>query len=158
MDTSDLLPSLADGELEHTSAPELVAAIFRARASGTLSIEGGAGVEIRQFFRAGAMCGSAFFTGFRTLAQVLLANDWVNALEIDASLAEAQATAKRHGQVLVEKRLLTAEQLKQALTAQHQQNLGSLLALDRGHYEMRGSAVEVYDLLVARRKPPSLDS
>ncbi|MBS2021256.1 MAG: hypothetical protein JST92_02525, partial [Deltaproteobacteria bacterium] len=138
MDTFDLLPALADGELEQTSAPELVAAIVRTRASGTLSIENGEGVEIRQFFRAGAMCGSAYFAGFRTLAQVLLANDWVNALEIDASLAEAQASGKRHGQVLVEKGLLTADQLKQALATQHRQNLGNLLALQRGHYEMRG--------------------
>ena len=138
MDTFDLLPTLAAGELEQTSAPELVAAIFRSRASGTLSIEGDGGVEIRQFFRTGDMCGSAFFAGFRTLAQVLLANDWVAALDIDASRAEAQAQNQRHGTVLVGKGLLTAEQLKQALYTQHRQNLAALLALDRGHYELRG--------------------
>lgn len=138
MDTFDLLPPTAGGDLGETSAAELVAAIFRSRASGTLSLEGAEGVEIRQFFRAGSMCGSAFFTGFRTLAMVLLANDWVNALAIDASLAEAQASGKRHGQVLVEKGLLTADQLKWALAAQHKQNLGALLSLESGHYELRG--------------------
>jgi tetratricopeptide (TPR) repeat protein len=138
VDTFDLLPTLAAGELEQTSAAELVAAIFRSRASGTLSIEGEGGVEIRQFFRAGDMCGSAFFAGFRTLAQVLLANDWVAALDIDASRAEAQAAGKQHGQVLVDKHLLTAEQLKQALYTQHKQNLAALLQLQRGHYELRG--------------------
>ena len=138
VDTFDLLPTLAAGELEHASAPELVAAIFRSRASGTLSIEGEGGVEIRQFFRTGDMCGSAFFAGFRTLAQVLLANDWVAALDIDSSRAEAQAAGKQHGTVLVEKGLLTSEQLKQALYTQHCQNLAALLALDHGHYELRG--------------------
>lgn len=138
MDTFDLLPPTAGGDLGETSAAELVAAIFRSRASGTLSLDSAEGVEIRQFFRAGSMCGSAFFAGFRTLAMVLLANDWVNALAIDASLAEAQAGGKRHGQVLVEKGLLTADQLKWALAAQHKQNLGALLALESGHYELRG--------------------
>ncbi len=138
VDTFDLLPTLAAGELEQTSPAELVAAIFRSRASGTLSIEGEGGTEIRQFFRAGDMCGSAFFAGFRTLAQVLLSNDWVAALDIDASRAEAQAANQQHGQVLVDKHLLTPDQLKQALYTQHRQNLAALLMLERGHYELRG--------------------
>ncbi|GAC1340220.1 MAG: hypothetical protein NVSMB23_10190 [Myxococcales bacterium] len=138
MDTSDLLPSLAAGDLSETSGAELVAAIFRSRASGTLSLEGAADADIRVFFRAGDMCGCALFSGFRTLAQVLLEQDWVGALEIDSTWAESAAHGKRHGQVLVEKGLLTPDQLRTALGMQHRQNLGALLALTAGRYEWRG--------------------
>jgi tetratricopeptide (TPR) repeat protein len=138
VDTSDLLPSLAAGDLSETSGAELVSAIFRSRASGTLSLEGAADADIRVFFRAGDMCGCALFSGFRTLAQVLLEKDWVGALEIDASWAESEAKGKRHGQVLLEKGLLTADQLKMALGMQHRQNLAALLALTAGRYEWRG--------------------
>src|SRR5207253_458530 len=85
VDTFELLPSLAQGDLRDTSAAELVAAVFRSRASGTLAIEGKGTGEIRAFFRAGDMCGSATFPGFRTLAHVLLANDWMDALQIEAT-------------------------------------------------------------------------
>ncbi len=137
MDTFELLPSLADGELATSSAPELVAAIFRSRASGTLTIDTPTG-EVRQFFRAGQMCGSAFFSGFHTLAQMLLKYEWANALDIDSTLAEAQAQKRRHGEILIERGMLTAEQLEEALAAQHRHNLLALMRLDRGHYELRG--------------------
>src|SRR5207302_10037121 len=85
VDTFELLPSLASGDLAETSAPELVAGVFRSRASGTLLLETREGVELRMFFRAGEMCGAGAFDGFQTLAHVLLANDWVNARDIEAS-------------------------------------------------------------------------
>src|SRR5947209_1912355 len=132
VETFELLPSLAQGELAETSAPELVAAVFRSRASGTLWLETKDSNEIRMFFRAGDMCGTGFFTGFRTLAHVLLENDWVNALDIDSSREEADAGKKRHGEVLVQKGLLTPEQLRDALAAQHQANLKTLLGLTAG--------------------------
>jgi DnaJ-domain-containing protein 1 len=138
VDTSDLLPSLAAGDLSQTSGAELVSAIFRSRASGTLSLEGAADADIRVFFRAGDMCGCALFSGFRTLAQVLLEQDWVGALEIDGTWAESEAKGRRHGEVLVEKGLLTPDQLKLALGMQHRQNLAALLALTTGRYEWRG--------------------
>jgi len=137
VDTFDLLPSLADGELAESSAPELVAAIFRSRASGTLTIDTPQG-EVRQFFRAGLMCGSAYFAGFHTLAQVLLKYEWANALDIDSSLADAQEQKRRHGEVLLEQGVLTREQLDEALVAQHRHNLMALMRIDRGHYELRG--------------------
>ncbi|OLD34388.1 MAG: hypothetical protein AUI19_03315 [Myxococcales bacterium 13_1_40CM_2_68_15] len=139
MDTFELLPSLAQGELAETSAPELVAAVSRSRASGTLWLETPQGEEIRIFFRAGEMCGSAPFPGGQTLAQVLLANDWVNALEIDSSREEAIKKGKRHGEVLVARRLLTADQLHSALVAQHTANLLKLMSLSEGKYDWRGS-------------------
>lgn len=139
MDTSDLLPSLAAGNLSETSAAELVASIFRSRASGTLALEGPAGEDLRVFFRAGDMCGCAYFSGFQTLAQVLLAHEWLGALEIDETRVAADAQKKRHGQLLLERGLLTPEELKGALATQHQQNLAALLLLDKGRYEWRGS-------------------
>jgi tetratricopeptide (TPR) repeat protein len=139
VDTSDLLPSLAAGNLSETSAAELVAAIFRSRASGTLSLEGPGGEDLRVFFRAGDMCGCAYFSGFQTLAQVLLAHEWLGALEIDETRVAADAQKKRHGQLLVERGLLTPEELRGALATQHQQNLAALLLLDKGRYEWRGS-------------------
>ena len=71
MDTFELLPSLAQGDLGETTVAELVAAVLRSRASGTLAIETPGIGEIRAFFRAGDMCGTASFTGFHTLARVL---------------------------------------------------------------------------------------
>ena len=139
MDTFELLPSLAQGDLAETSAPELVAAVFRSRASGTLWLETPDAVEIRVFFRAGEICGVGPFPGVQTLAHVLLANDWVNALEIESSGEEAARTGKRHGEVLVAKGLLTPEQLRAALVAQHTSNLLTLLALTQGKYDWRGS-------------------
>ena len=138
MDTFDLLPPLAAGDLQETSAPGLVAAVFRSRASGTLWLETLQGAEIRVFFRAGDMCGTAAFDGFNTLAHVLLSNDWVNALDIDSSRTEAAATKKRHGEVLVSRGLLTPEQLRSALAAQHRTNLATVLQLVEGKYDWRG--------------------
>jgi tetratricopeptide (TPR) repeat protein len=137
VDTSELLPSLAQGELQDTSAPELVAAVFRSRASGTLLMETEES-EIRCFFRAGDMCGSGAFKGFQTLAHVLLTNDWVAALDIDSSREEAAGQGKRHGEVLVSRGLLTPDQLRTALGAQHTANLNTLLALTRAKYDWRG--------------------
>jgi tetratricopeptide (TPR) repeat protein len=138
LDTFELLPSLAQGDLRDASAAELVAAVFRARASGTLSLEAKDTGEIRTFFRAGDMCGTGVFAGFRTLAHVLLANDWVDAVAIDESREESARTRKRHGEVLVANSLLTPDQLRAALLSQHRQNLGALLALAEGGYEWRG--------------------
>jgi tetratricopeptide (TPR) repeat protein len=137
VDTFELLPSLAQGELAETSAPELVAAVFRSRASGTLWMET-EDSEIRCFFRAGDMCGTGPFKSFQTLAHVLLANDWVAALDIESSREEASAKGQRHGEVLVEKGLLTADQLRTALGAQHTANLNTLLGLSSGKYDWRG--------------------
>ncbi len=138
MDTFELLPSLAQGELAETSAPELVAAVFRSRASGTLWLETRDGSEIRLFFRAGDMCGTGSFSGFQTLAHVLLINDWVNALDIDSSRGVAEVQRRRHGEVLVEQGLLTPEQLRSALAAQHRKNLATVLSLTSGRYDWRG--------------------
>src|SRR5207253_2345652 len=69
---------------------------------------------------------------------VLLANDWVNALDIDSSREEAIKTGKRHGEVLVARGLLTPDQLHSALAAQHTTNLLTLLSLTDGKYDWRG--------------------
>ncbi len=138
MDTFELLPSLAQGDLSETSAPELVAAVFRSRASGTLWLETRDTPEIRVFFRAGDMCGATAFPGVQNLAHVLLANDWVNALDIDSSREEAVRSGKKHGEVLLAKKLLTADQLESALAAQHTTNLLALLGLTEGKYDWRG--------------------
>jgi tetratricopeptide (TPR) repeat protein len=138
VDTIELLPSLAQGDLSETSAPELVAAVFRSRASGTLWLETSDAAEIRIFFRAGDMCGTAAFPGAQNLAHVLLANDWVAALDIESSRDEAMKTGKRHGEVLVARKLLTRDQLHAALVAQHTTNLVTLMALTEGKYDWRG--------------------
>ena len=138
MDTFELLPSLAQGELSETSMPELVAAVFRSRASGTLWLETPQASEIRVFFHAGDMCGTSSFPGIQSLAQILLANDWVNALDIDSSREEAAKTSKRHGAIMVAKGLLTPEQLRAALVAQHTTNLLTLMGITEGKYDWRG--------------------
>lgn len=139
MDTFELLPTLAQGELSETSAPEVVAAVFRSRASGTLWLETQKTGELRMFFRAGDMCGSGAFASFKTLAHVLLENEWVGALDIDSSGTEALEKKKRHGEVLIERRLLTKEQLRAALAAQHRANLMTLLLTVEGRYDWRGT-------------------
>ncbi|HVI24225.1 MAG TPA: DUF4388 domain-containing protein, partial [Myxococcales bacterium] len=138
MDTFELLPSLAQGDLRETSAAELVAAVFRARASGTLSVEGADTGEIRTFFRAGDMSGTGLFAGFHTLAHVLLANEWLDAVAIDESREESARTGRRHGEVLIANGLLTPEQLRAALLVQHRENLAAFLRLSAGTYEWRG--------------------
>ncbi|HKC58786.1 MAG TPA: DUF4388 domain-containing protein [Myxococcales bacterium] len=138
MDTFELLPSLAQGDLGETTVAELVAAVLRSRASGTLAIETPGTGEIRAFFRAGDMCGTASFTGFHTLARVLLASDRMDALQIESTQQAAAKAGKRHGELLVEQGLLSAEQLRAALAAQHRENLQVLLGLNEGKYEWRG--------------------
>ena len=138
MDTFELLPTLAQGELSETSAPELVAAAFRSRASGTLWVETPDKIELRVYFRAGDMCGAAPSEGLQTLAHVLLANEWVSALEIESTGEEAKAAQKRHGEVLLAKGLLTPEKLRAAMHAQNLSNLASLLAVTSGSYDWRG--------------------
>jgi len=139
VDSFELLPSLAQGDLGETTVAELVAAVLRSRASGTLAIETAATGEIRAFFRAGDMCGTASFTGFRTLAHVLLATDRIDALKIESTQQAADKAGKRHGEALVEQGLLTADELRTALAQQHRENLHVLLGLSDGKYEWRGS-------------------
>jgi len=138
VDTFELLPSLAQGDLGETTVAELVAAVLRSRASGTLAIETPGTGEIRAFFRAGDMCGTASFTGFHTLARVLLASDRMDALQIESTQQAAAKAGKRHGELLVEQGLISAEQLRAALAAQHRENLQVLLGLSEGKYEWRG--------------------
>jgi len=138
VDTFELLPSLAQGDLGETTVAELVAAVLRSRASGTLAIETPATGEIRAFFRSGDMCGTASFTGFRTLAHVLLAGDRIDALQIESTQQAAAKAEKRHGEVLIAQGLLTPDQLRTALAAQHRENLHVLLGLTEGKYEWRG--------------------
>jgi curved DNA-binding protein CbpA len=138
VETFELLPSLAEGDLGETTVAELVASVLRSRASGTLAIESPGTGEIRAFFRAGDMCGTASFTGFRTLAHVLLATDRIDALQIESTQQAATKAEKRHGELLVEQGLLTAEELRAALAAQHRENLHVLLGLTEGKYEWRG--------------------
>jgi curved DNA-binding protein CbpA len=139
VETFELLPSLAQGDLGETTVAELVAAVLRSRASGTLAIETPETGEIRAFFRAGDMCGTASFTGFRTLAHVLLATDRIDALQIESTQQAAAKAGKRHGEALVEQGLLTADELRTALAEQHRENLHVLLRLSEGKYEWRGS-------------------
>src|SRR3954469_22803544 len=96
------------------------------------------GAEIRIFFRAGDMCGTGAFDGFQTLAHVLLANDWVNALDIESTREEAVKSHKRHGEVLVSSGMLTDDQLRAALAAQHTTNLMTLMQLCEAEYDWRG--------------------
>jgi hypothetical protein len=138
LDTFELLPSLARGDLRETSAAELVAAVFRSRSSGTLALESADTGEIRTFFRVGDMCGTGLSAGFHTLAHVLLANEWVDAVAIDESREESARTGKRHGEVLVANGLLTPEQLRAALLVQHGENLAAFLRLSAGTYEWCG--------------------
>lgn len=139
MDTFELLPSLAQGDLGETTVAELVAAVLRSRASGTLALETPGTGEIRAFFRAGDMCGTASFEGFRALAHVLLATDRIDALQIEATQQAATKAGKRHGEMLVEQGLLTADELRTALAQQHRENLHVLLGLTEGKYEWHGS-------------------
>jgi len=138
VDTVELLPSLAQGDLRDTSVAELAAAVLRSRASGTLAIEAPGTGEIRAFFRSGDMCVTASFEGFRTLAHVLLATDRLDALRIESTQQAATKAGKRHGEALVEQGLLTQDQLRTALAQQHRENLQVLLALEEGTYEWRG--------------------
>src|SRR5260370_38955389 len=59
VDTFELLPPLAQGELSETGAPELVAAGVRSRAGGPRRLEGGGGQEIPALFRARCHGGAA---------------------------------------------------------------------------------------------------
>jgi curved DNA-binding protein CbpA len=138
VETFELLPSLAQGDLGETTIAELVAAVLRSRASGTLAIDTPGTGEIRAFFRAGDMCGTASFNGFRTLAHVLLATDRIDALQIESTQQAAAKAGKRHGEALVEQGLLTADQLRTVLGEQHRENLHVLLGLTEGKYEWRG--------------------
>lgn len=137
MDTFELLPVLAQGELGQTSAPELVAAIFRSRASGTLSLEEGK-EEVRLFFRAGDPCGAARPTGFRTLAQILLTHNLLAPELVEKASALSSTEEKRLGEVLIEGRMMTREQLHGALALQHRENLRLLLQRNVGRYDWRG--------------------
>src|SRR5436305_2749558 len=85
------------------------------------------------------MCGTGLFAGFHTLAHVLLANEWLDAVAIDESREESARAGKRHGEVLVANGLLTPEQLRAALLVQHGENLAAFLRLSAGTYEWRGS-------------------
>jgi curved DNA-binding protein CbpA len=138
VDTFELLPVLAAGHLSQTSAPELVAAIYRSRASGTLSVEGESKEEIRLFFKAGNPCGAARPAGFRSLAEILLAQKMLSTEQAERAAAEASARGKRLGEVLLSMGILLPEQLHLGLALQHRENLRLLLLRNVGGYEWRG--------------------
>jgi len=138
VDTFELLPSLAEGDLGETTVAELVAAVLRVAGERHPGHRDARNRRDRAFFRSGDMCGTASFTGFRTLAHVLLATDRIDALQIESTQQAAAKAEKRHGELLVEQGLLTAEELRAALAAQHRENLHVLLGLAEGKYEWRG--------------------
>jgi len=133
----DLLPDIAAGDLTRWSIPEVVAAAFRATATGTVTIEQGAG-DARMYLRYGIPCGVNLFVGFRSLAYFLLEKKILDQATLDDTVGEAKRRGVRHGQVLVERRLLTVTDLDALLHLQHQSNLSGLGLLREGRYELRG--------------------
>ncbi len=138
MDTFELLPVLAAGDLSQTSAPELVAAIYRSRASGTLSLEGEGREEIRLFFRMGDSCGATRPAGFRSLGEILTSQQMLTPDQVERASADASTSGKKLGEVLLASGVLNTEQLHAALAAQHRENLRLLLLRNVGGYEWRG--------------------
>src|SRR3954452_18946270 len=100
VDPVDLLPPIAAGDLGRHSVAEVLAAAFRANATGTLAIEQGVG-ESRLFLRYGQPCGALLHTGFRSFGSFLVDRGIIDAADLQASAEAAAASGRRQGDELV---------------------------------------------------------
>lgn len=133
----DLLPSIADGNLESHSVAELVACAFVSNATGTLVVEQGR-TDSRLFLRHGKPCGAQLSTGESSLSDVLIQAGAVDAQTLERTRVLAQSKRVAHGEVLVDEGVLTREQLDHFMMTLQWQHVFSLSLERQGRYELRG--------------------
>jgi curved DNA-binding protein CbpA len=133
----DLVPNIASGDLGLSSLAEVVAAGFRAHATGTIAVEQGKG-ESRLFMRYGAPCGVQLFQNHKPFSFFLVENGFLEPADSERYLAESLKRGLRLGEVLVANGVFTAEQLQEFLTTHNREALEGLCLLREGKYELRG--------------------
>jgi hypothetical protein len=133
----DLLPNIASGDLARSSLAEVVAAGFRANATGTIAIEQGAG-ESRVYLRYGIPCGTLLFIGARLFSDYLISQRLLDPDKLPQYLKIAQRKKLRLGEVLVAEGVIPAERLPALINAHHRESLTRLCLLREGKYELRG--------------------
>lgn len=133
----DLLPSIADGNLESHSLAELIASAFVTNATGTLVIEQGRS-DSRLFLRHGMPCGAQLASGESTLSEVLVQARAVDAQTCERTLAQAKSTRRPHGEVLVSEGALTQDELDHFMSTLQWRHVVALCLVRQGRYELRG--------------------
>ncbi len=133
----DLVPNIASGDLAESSLAEVVAAAFRANASGAVAVEQGPG-ESRVYLRYGSPCGTQIYLGFRPFLDYL---GELGVLE-QGKLGRARDAAEQRkvdgAEVLITDGFMTADRVAELLAAYHHDALLSLCVLREGKYELRG--------------------
>jgi hypothetical protein len=133
----DLVPNIAFGDLAESSLAEVVAAAFRANASGVVAVEQGRG-ESRIYVRYGCPCGTALYTGFKSFAEFLVDLHVIDADSAGRLAAAASQRGVEFGDLLASERIITPARAVELATAYHHDALVSLCVLREGKYELRG--------------------
>ena len=133
----ELLPNIASGDLRDSSVVEVVAAAFRAHATGTIAVEQGKG-ESRLFMRYGAPSGASLYVGGQSFSAFLIERGALSADDAERCVAIARKQNERLGAVLVAQELFSHEVLIQLVIAHQEAVITELCLLREGKYELRG--------------------
>jgi hypothetical protein len=127
--------TVAAGTISPASLPRLFGRIYRERSDGRLVVEHDGGRSVA-YFRKGRPVGVNVFARFKPLGMILLESGMIDVQTLDASLAEKSRKDILHGQVLLEMGAIDEEKLRVGLRKQHQANLGVLLQVGEGSYQL----------------------
>lgn len=133
----EFLPDIAAGDLTHRSVAEVVAAAFRANATGTIVFDHEGG-ESRIFVRYGSPCGVKLARGALSFVDFLAIHALVDPEAGEQAAQTARRTGQRMGEVLAQQGLIDPDQLPVLVASQHSQNLVALCQIRDGRYELRG--------------------
>jgi len=140
------------GDLGETPLPEILATIYRYRVPGVLEVRPEDDLK-RVYISGGDIIFATSTNRADSLGEMLVAAGRITMEQHRAStLLLLDQPGKRHGQVMVEMGLLTAEEMRAAVLEQVQRILWSLFALPEGRVtftlgDFRGD--EVYKLRIA---------
>ena len=139
------------GELRETPLPEILATIHRHHVPGVLEAEL-ADCTKRLFIRDGDVTFATSTNRGESFGQALLASGRITHDQFRASIMQLlENPRKRHGQILVEMRLLTEPEMREAVLDQVQRILWSLFVVEEGRVSFvlgdeRGD--EIYQLRI----------
>ena len=133
--------SLLDGpgDLARTPLAAVLLEALNLRASGVLEVAHGGGTS-RLWFRDGRPVGAQVFAGFRPLGLMLLQAGRIDVDTLSKSLVRMAESGRPQGEILLEMRAVSAEDVARALAEQQAGYIGLLAALDAGAFAFDGVA------------------
>lgn len=145
-------PVKLSGDLRDTPFAKIAGHLARSRATGMLEVNDAIGVN-RGFFLDGAPQGAKLSRLKHPIGRILVDEGILGEDELNQALRTHNSGDKLLGQVLLDMKLLTQEQLDGVMGRQSQLNFLSLFALREGRYSFSEGLVNLTDFTAAPMVP-----